>query len=231
MHIFIEKWKKMIQSYHQSEFPKKSILFFLIIFTFFKPNCIFSEEISETNVESSVEQSTPPSIDVKVGYFFFTDSTMNDVYSNAGIDVQLAGSYPIWRYVSIYGAVEFFEKNGYSTTFNDKAWVYGIPLSLGIKVDFNLKEKPTVYAAFGPRYSFIQSRANSSFVPYEANSGGIGLFALAGLYFRIQPHYFLNLFGEYSYIPVHFKTVPTNVYGSDVDAGGFTFGGGLTYKF
>jgi len=227
MHIFIEKSKKLIHSNNQNEFSKKSILFFLIVFAISKPNYVFSKELSET----TVEQSTPPSIDVKVGYFFFTDSTMNDVYSNGGIDVQLAGSYPIWRVVSIYGAVEFFEKNGYSMNLNDKAWVYGIPLSLGVKVDFDLKTNISVYGAFGPRYSFIQSRANSSFVPYEANSGGIGLFALAGLYFRIQPHYFLNLFGEYSYIPVHFKTVPTNVYGSDADAGGFTFGGGLSYKF
>ncbi len=207
------------------------ILLLLIVFAFSKPNYIFSEENSESNVESSVEQSTPPSIDVKVGYFFFTDSTMNDVYSNGGIDVQLAGSYPIWRYVSIYGAVEFFEKNGFSLNTQDKTWVYGIPLSLGVKVDFDLKENTTFYAAFGPRYSFIQSRADSSFVPHEANSGGIGLFALGGFYFRIHTNYFLNLFGEYSYIPVHFKTVPVNVYGNDVNAGGFTFGGGLTYKF
>jgi hypothetical protein len=231
MHILIENWKKMINFSNQSEFRKKFILFFLIVFAFFKPIYIFTEEISDSNAESLANQSSFPSIEGKVGYFFFTDSTISEVYSSGGIDVQLAGSYPIWKFVSIYGAVEFFEKNGHSSSYNDRTWVYGIPLSLGVKADFDLKANTNVYAAFGPRYSFIQSRANSSFVPYEANSGGIGLFALGGLYFTIQPHYLLNLFGEYSYIPVYFKTVPTNVYGAQVDAGGFTFGGGLSYSF
>lgn len=183
-----------------------------------------SEQVPNTN-------KIYPIIEGKIGYFFFLDSAMANVYDRGGIDIMLAGSFPVWKCVNIYGSVEFFNRNSTDNESMGSKWVFGVPLSLGIKSVYEFLPNAFTYLTVGPRYSFIQTRTDSLYVPRQANSGGIGLFVSGGFNFFISNHCLIDLFGEYSYIPVHFKTTTNNVYGRDVDAGGLTFGGGIGYEF
>ncbi len=172
-----------------------------------------------------------PQIEVKLGYFFFASSIMRDVYDQGGVDVQLCGSYPMGGWIQIYGSVEFFEREGHSMGTDSKVWLTGVPLSLGLKPVFTITPEVLYYFTIGPRYSFIQTRTNYPYVKKHANSSGIGLFVNTGFDFILWKHFLLDLFGEYSYLPVSFSTAPTNVYGQRVQVSGFTFGGGLGYAF
>jgi len=181
--------------------------------------------------KESPSRALGPLVEGKLGYFFFLDSNMQNIYDNGGIDVMASGSYPIYKYLALYASVEFFDRNGFSTGSHERSVVYGIPLSLGFKPFYKIKKNSYAYAIVGPRYSFIQVRPHSSFLPAEINSGGIGFFATLGLHLIPANHFLVDVFGEYSYIPVHFKTTGNYVYGNDVNAGGLTFGGGLGYVF
>ena len=45
---------------------------------------------------------TPPLLETKASYFFFASSKTNKVYRNGGFQVQLSGSYPIWKELQVY---------------------------------------------------------------------------------------------------------------------------------
>ena len=74
-----------------------------------------------------------PTIEFKTGYFFFADDKMRKVYHEGGLDLQIAGSYPLWRWLQIYGSVEYIEKHGRSLHGHEKAKIREYPISLGLK--------------------------------------------------------------------------------------------------
>ncbi len=172
-----------------------------------------------------------PQIEVKLGYFFFDSSTMSNVYNQGGIDVQLSGSYPVGGWLQLYGSVEFIEKHGHSQGSNSKVWLTEVPLSLGLKPTFTIRPDILYYFAFGPRYSFVQTSTNYPYVKKNENSSGVGLFVNTGFDFILWRHFLIDIFGEYSYVPISFSNSPNNVYGQRVQVGGFTFGAGFGYAF
>src|SRR5579883_1849371 len=88
--------------------------------------------------EEEEEQKEPclkqhPLVEVKAGYFFFTDSHMRHVYDQGGVDIQLSGSYPIYKILHVYGSVEYLQKSGHSIHGHQKTSIWAVPLSLGLR--------------------------------------------------------------------------------------------------
>lgn len=187
--------------------------------------------------EDSPKQNAPrsdtvqPVIEIKTGYFFFASSSMRKIYNQGGLDVQLSGSYPIYRWLQIYGSVEALEKHGHAKGSQAKTWLWEIPLSLGLRPVATITSGVRYYFTFGPRYNIVRTGTDSTHVKKHANSGGPGLFVNTGFDFTLWQHFLMDLFGEYSYVPVTFSSSSKNVYGNRVQMGGFTFGGGFGYAF
>lgn len=122
--------------------------------TFFFTRELWSDQSSTKNSELSIQKkyenssskkpspplpkTSPPSsskagpvLEVKGGYFFFSDAKMRKIYDRGGLDLQLSGSYPLRRWVQIYGSVEYLERHGKSLEGDQKARIWEIPLSLG----------------------------------------------------------------------------------------------------
>src|SRR6201998_4169062 len=58
-----------------------------------------------------------PLLEVKAGYFFFSNSKIRKIYDKGGLDIQLCASYPFWNLTSrwalnAYGAVEYLQRSG-----------------------------------------------------------------------------------------------------------------------
>ena len=172
-----------------------------------------------------------PLLEVKAGYFFFTDSTMSDVYDQGGIDVQIAGSYPIYKCLHLYGSVEYMQKSGHSLGGNEPTSIWQLPLSLGIKPVFVIHPSISYYFSVGPRYFFTYVDNNSPYVPQEINSNGIGCFVNTGFLFLIGQHFTVDLFGEYSYCKLSFTSPTPATEGQNTQVGGLTFGAGLGWTF
>ena len=172
-----------------------------------------------------------PTIEFKTGYFFFSESKMRKVYNKGGLDLQIAGSYPVWRWLQIYGSVEYIERHGQSLNDHQKTRIWEYPISLGLKSVAKICEKTQYYFTIAPRYFFVHVHNNSPFMDRKMNQNGIGGFVGTGFNFLPTPHLLIDVFGEYSYCKLHFHTHKSNTTGRAVQVGGFAFGAGLGYAF
>ena len=175
--------------------------------------------------------SEQPVLEVKVGYFFFSDSKMRKVFNEGGLDVQLCGSYPIYRWLHIYGSVEYLERHGRSLHGRQKASIWEVPLSLGLKPVIKIYPKVRYYFTLGPRYFFVHAHNKSSFVDRKINQNGLGGFVNTGFNFLPLPHLLIDVFGEYSYKRMDFHHSKSHVHGRTIQVGGFALGLGLGYAF
>ncbi len=190
-----------------------------------------SSSYKEPNVTNSETNQAQPTLEIKGGYFFFSDAKMQKVYNEGGLDVQVSGSYPVWRWLQIYGSVEYLERHGKSLGGHQKTRIWEVPLSLGLKPVITICQKMQYYLTLGPRYFFVQAHHSSSYVDRNMSQNGLGGFVNTGFNFFPCDHLLVDVFGEYSYKRMHFHSYRTNSYGESVQVGGFTFGAGLGYAF
>ncbi len=194
------------------------------------PAEIAKEEAEETS------DKPPAYVDVKMGYFFFASKEMRDVYDNGGLDLQLSGAYPVYDLLAVYGSFEFMQKSGRaksSVGHGPKTSIWQIPLSFGLQYNTKLCSCDTYryYATIGPRYFFAHVHNNSSHVPSTMNANGLGGFLNTGFLFKPREHFIIDLFGEYSYVRLHFHSSKSGTHGHTVQTGGLTFGLGFGYTF
>ena len=175
--------------------------------------------------------ATPPIIEVKAGYLIFASQKMRDVYHCGGPEIQLTGAYPIKENLEIYGNIGFLQAWGKSLHLHERTIFWRIPVDLGLRPVFNLTSFMQWYAALGPRYFYAHQHNISSFVNRKIGKSGIGAFANTGFSFFPSSHFLIDIFGEYSYEPLHFSSSKTNVSTRTLQVGGFYFGVGFGYAF
>lgn len=177
-----------------------------------------------------------PLIEAKVGYFFFLDSNMREIYDQGGLDVQLCSNYSFWQMnnkwsLNAYSAIEYLYRSGKSTNENQKTSLWMIPVNLGLRPTYTINSYFRSYMAIGPRYFYIHQHNDSSYVYKEKSKSGVGFFVNGGMNFIIYKHLLIDVFGEYSYAKIHFKSQNSRVYTKNTQVGGFTFGSGFGYEF
>lgn len=174
----------------------------------------------------------PPLVEVKAGYFFFSDSCMRNVYRDGGFEIQASGSYPLWCWLSIYGSIGYLKVHGKSLHGCECTSLWQVPFDIGLKPIFALGDHVQYYFSFGPRYFHLHQHNNSTFVNKNKERGGLGFFVNTGFNFIPCEHFFIGLFGEYAYEKKSFCSSMPNVFGrKHVQVGGFTFGASLGYAF
>ncbi len=170
-------------------------------------------------------------LEFKAGYFFFGDSKMRKIYNQGGLDLQLCGSVPVWRWLQVYASVEYLEKHGRSLKGHEKTRIWEIPLSLGLEAVAKFCNSFQYYFTIGPRYFFVHQHTRSHFVDKSLSENGLGGFVNTGFRYFSSKHFFFDVFGEYSYCRLHFHPHKKHVQGESAQVGGFTFGGGVGYAF
>lgn len=185
----------------------------------------------ETTKKTQIAPQRNYLIEIAAGYFFFSDPKMRKIYKKGGFDLQMRGSYPVWRWLQIYSSIEYLKVNGKSLGAYQKTRLEKIPVSLGLKAVANLSSKIQYYFTLGPRYFFVNQHNYSSYVNRNVNRNDIGGFANTGFTFSFYHGLTWDVFGEYSYEQTHFHSSQTNVYDRSIQIGGFTFGSGLGYLF
>jgi outer membrane protein len=170
-------------------------------------------------------------IESKVGYFFFSDSKMRKIYDRGGLDLQISGTYSIWNWLQIFGSVEYLEIHGRSLNGHQKAKIWEVPVSLGLRSVIPICQQIQYYFTLGPRYFFVHAHNSSCYVERNMSKTGFGGFANTGFNFFLCDNLFLGVFGEYSYGRFHFHSSRENSYGESAQVGGFAFGAGLGYVF
>ena len=139
-----------------------------------------SEEALPSSCCDRIDSASDPMIELKVGYFIFSDSRMRKVYDKGGIDLQLSSAFPICKWLQIYASCEFFQRSGKSLNLNENTSIWGVPLNLGLRSIFEISERSRYYLSAGPRYTFIQAHNQSSYVPHHVNNSAVGGFVNTG---------------------------------------------------
>lgn len=179
---------------------------------------------------------SPVFFEIKLGYFFFSDPKMNRIYNRGGVDIQLCGSYPLYKVtnkwnLSAYGALEYFCRSGKSSHGHQKTSVWSVPVNIGLKVAYEMDANKQYYFVIGPRCFYIHQRSHSPYI-YKSNSRrGVGLFMDIGLNYSLCDHCMIAIFGEYSCAKIHFRSSKSYIYTRNIPVGGCTFGGGFRYQF
>jgi hypothetical protein len=219
-----------------------SRLFFIVCIMM---SCLATKGFSADNIESNIETkqefsdvkccepqlSVKPMLEVKAGYFFFADHKMRKIYDHGGADVQFNGSFPLYKWLQIYGSVEYLTIHGRSLNADQKTSIWEVPLSLGLKPVISICSKVQYYFTLGPRYFFVHQHNSSSYVSKTITKNGLGGFVNTGFHFFPCRHFLIDVFGEYSFKKMSFHSSKSNVYGEKRQIGGFTFGAGLAYSF
>jgi hypothetical protein len=199
-----------------------------------KQNSSYSKTQSSPSDQEKQEPSyskVQPMIEFKAGYFFFAESKMRKIYDDGGFDVQISASYPVWRWLQIYGSVEYLQCRGESLNAHQKTKIWELPVSVGLRPVFKIYSKAQYYFTLGPRYFYVHQHNHSSFVNKNRGHSGIGGFVNTGFLFYPYHHFLIDIFGEYAYERVHIHSSKHNVQGRGIQVGGFTFGVGLGYAF
>lgn len=214
----------------------------------FKPKTFFWSLLAISSTVSAIqgscseltEETTPccfsqSLVEVKTGYFFFSNSEMRNVY-RGGLDIQLCASYPLWNLTSRwilngYGALEYFHLLGKSTNGGQKTSLWSIPINVGLKPTYVINADMQYYFAIGPRYIYIHQHNRSSYVYKNQSRNGLGFFVNTGFNYALSDQLVIDIFGEYSYAKMHFPGGKPHVYTRNIQVGGFTFGGGMGYSF
>jgi hypothetical protein len=224
---------------------KNSCLSFYFTMCVLMMTCLAAKGFSEDGIVSGVEKSqiAPPAIccekinsaktmlELKGGYFFFSSHKMQKIYDHGGYDVQINSSIPLCKWLQIYGSVEYLTRHGRSLNDNQKTSIWEIPLSLGLQPVIAIGSMVQYYFTLGPRYFFVHQHNRSSYVDKTISENGLGGFANMGFHFFPCHHFFIDIFGEYSFKRMSFHPSKSNVYGEKTQIGGFTFGLGLGYSF
>jgi len=175
-------------------------------------------------------------IEVKTGYFIFSNSKLRKVYNKGGLDIQLSVSYPLWNItgrwtLNAYTAVEYFQRSGRSINGHQKTSVWSVPINIGLKSVYAINANLQYYSAIGPRYLYIHQHNQSPYVYKNKSWNGLGFFVNTGLNYVLCDHFVIDIFGEYSYVKMLFHSKNPHVYTRNIQIGGFTFGGGVGYEF
>lgn len=172
-----------------------------------------------------------PVLEIKGGYFIFSDAILRKVYDEGGLDVQLSASYPIWRCIQLYCSLEYLERHGKSLGAGEKTKIWEVPVSLGLKPVFSICNNIEYYVALGPRYFFVRAHTDSETLDPDLQSNGLGGFINTGFNFFPYRRLLVDIFVEYSYKKLAFHASRPNVQGRTIQVGGLALGLGLSLPF
>lgn len=175
-------------------------------------------------------------VEVKGGYFFFSDKELLNIYSNGGAAVSLSGCYSLitWkeRYsLDLYTSASYFSRSGYSMNGQQKTSIWQIPVDVGIRTRCMFSSSWQSYLGVGPTFFYIHQHNDSEYVPRNQGKGGIGFFINTGICYKPHPSILFDIFGEYFYGETHFQGKEPLYYSQRIQTGGFLFGAGLGYAF
>ena len=82
-------------------------------------------------------------IEFRPSYFYPVSSSFRQIFHDGGVNYQLTAAFPVYggehrwlRGIDIWGAVDYFSREGRSTGLYNKTSICIVPLTLGIKYFF-----------------------------------------------------------------------------------------------
>lgn len=173
-------------------------------------------------------------IEVKPGYYYFTDKTMRQFFDNGGWTARAEMGYRFWKPLAVWLDAGYFQKKGHALGGSQDLRLKLATITLGLKGIFYWGNSFAFYGSAGPRLFMMLLHNDSTFVRSEDNQVAIGGGFSAGLWIFPVPwvrDLFLDLFADYSWKNMGIDKDENSSFNFDVNVSGITGGLGLGYRF
>lgn len=169
-------------------------------------------------------------VEANAGYFLPTNSRFKKTCSGSGI-YGFGVDYQIWKYLYSWLGADYFTQSGHTQGGHNHVRTEMIRINAGLKCIYNsYRIRP--YIGFGPQAAYLNTHVNSSYLIRKQSNWGAGCILNGGINIIIFRSCILDLFSSYSWqtVDMH-RTSHKKVIVHNADISGFTFGGGLGYRF
>lgn len=172
--------------------------------------------------------------EAKVGYFIPTDAKFRDIYAQDGVISGLETSFRAWNNFFPWLSASYYEKWGHTHSPRASSHVYFIPLGVGLKYIYPLRQVCTfrhinIYGGLGVLPTYLHLHNHSPNLVPDAGKWGCGGVAKVGVIADRLWNFFIDFFAEYSYTKISFHEERVGLNPAILSY--FTIGGGLGYHF
>ena len=175
------------------------------------------------------------SVEFSANTFFPINETIQDIYGNVWPDVALIIDHiqPFDRVpqLSFFGQIDYLFKDGFSLDFHQATTIQLVPITFGVKWIEPFRDDVELYFGIAPKYYFMYTTNDSTYVPSSSNENGCGILANIGTFIYPTEHFMIDVFLSYSYMNFAAPASTSQVSGFETNVSGFNLGVGLGYDF
>lgn len=172
----------------------------------------------------------------RVAYYAPQSDRFQKVYGDSLVDYQFELSKPFYFNWDVWLDVSVATKKGESSYFHDRTRIWIVPISLGLRYQFELCDFWNLYLGAGFNYSYVQLHDDSYYVKRHVSDWNFGGLFKVGLKKEFCGCYLVDLFVDYlaqDFDPD--KKHRSSSYGyvekHRLNVSGFKAGIGLGYQF
>lgn len=170
--------------------------------------------------------------EVKAAYFEAIDDRFQDIYSEGAI-YGVEATVQLYRCLYGFVSASVFAKSGESLNENSNTEIYLFPIGVGAKFFFPFNCRcDSFYVGAGVLPTYLHIDDKSDFVTCPVEKWGVGGILKAGFIFYFWKCFFIDVFGDYSFLKIDFNNKKNPIiFRDDAKLDHYTVGGGLGYRF
>lgn len=161
------------------------------------------------------------SLEFRSAAFFHSSKLFREVYGNVGVCYELEASTGLCECLEGWINFDWFSKHNEIGRCASRASIANI--SFGIYFPYRFCDRLIAYIGVGPSFSEIWLKNSAPCCVERVSKLAFGGILKSGIYYFINRCFFIDLFVDYLYQPVHFET--------SVNIGGFKTGAGIGIQF
>lgn len=167
--------------------------------------------------------NNPHSFKIRSAAFIAQSKLFRKIYDTAGPCIELEYAYRIKRHLEVWGNFDFFWQDGKSIGLCNPTQIKIPNFSFGIKSPYQFKECHELYLGIGPSFAGVLITNKTCCCCEKVSKPAFGFVVKSGYYYDFCKRFFLDIFADYLYQPVHFQR--------KTEVGGLRIGAGLGIKF
>ena len=174
-----------------------------------------------------------PILEFRASYFFPFSKIVRDLVHSGGANIALEATIPVWRKLNVWTGIDYFSRSGRMTDIDASVHLTIVPVTVGLKYIYPLRQYYGIYGGAGVRYYFVEMVNRLEPIYRTVHRSGVGGIIEIGNMFYIGEHFVIDIFTAFSFTKVNGigGDLPPNATSTSIDVGGWNIGAGLGYKF
>jgi predicted HicB family RNase H-like nuclease len=169
-------------------------------------------------------------LEEKVSYFSPLSKKIRNIYAKGMGQYGFELTFPAWRFIYGWTSGSYLSKVGHTSYSDSRTKVQLVPLGIGLKFVYTVK-CVDLYAGLGGLGTYFHTRDQSPHVIQSMSKWAAGGIGKLGLFIRPTQGFFIDIFGDYSYMKFDFHGGSKKVVLHNVDFSGWSVGGGIGWTF